>query len=67
MKASASKKVFALILCRVMCKPVNERLFAVLHEVDNVPHLMVDHHQVGVGDAGAHLDPVVTSIIEVLS
>ena len=50
-----------------MCKPVNERLFAVLHEVDNVPHLMVDHHQVGVGDAGAHLDPVVTSIIEVLS
>ena len=41
----------------MIIKPVDEWLIVVLHEVDNVSHLVVHSHQVGVGDGGAHLDP----------
>ena len=45
---------------------VDERLIFVLHEVGDVPHLVVDGDEVGVGDGRAHLDAEVLLLIKLL-
>ena len=46
-----------LCLTRVGSSPVGDGLFAVLHEVLDVAHLMVDDHQILMVDFCTHLYP----------